>query len=271
MSKMNKKASLFHWVIFVIIAALSIVVLVTYTAGDVFKGEGQVYYSHTAKEAEKFDLFLSVASRSLIDDFLVQRAINGGFKAPSAGLSGETECGSVEGINLWNKLEGDNEEKICLPAIKDELREEFKEKIGSYIALYPANEQVSETFSFVRQPAYDYSLIIEKNHISGTAKTPAIFRVIKKGQVQSEYHFYPAFSFNLGYNPEEYLNLWKEARGLKEICQSAPNLKQCLIENKPSDWKLGACQGDFIRQENRWAFCVKRGITYQFAVDFGAP
>ena len=264
---MNKKASLFHWVIFVIIAALSIVVLVTYTAGDVFKGEGQVYYSHMAKEAEKFDLFLSAASRSLLDDFLVQRAINGGFKAPSAGLSGETECGSVENINLWNKLEGDNGEKICLPAIKDELKEEFKEKIGSYIALYPVNEQVSETFSFVRQPTYDYSLILKKNHISGTAKTPAIFRVIKKGQVQSEYHFYPAFSFNFGYDPEEYLELWKEVQELKETCQSVSDFKQCLIENKLPDWKLGACQGDFIHQENKWAFCVNRGITYQFAFE----
>ena len=266
---MDKKASIFHWVIFVIVAALSIVVLVTYSAGDVFKGEGQVYYSHTAKEAEKFNLFLSAASRSIIDDFLVQRAINGGFKAPSAGMSGETECGSVNEINLWNKLEGDNEEKICLPAIKDELNEEFKEKIGSYISLYPMNEQVSETFSFVRQPTYDYSLIIEENRIKGTAKTPAIFRVIKKGQVQSEYHFYPAFSFNLGYNPEEYFKLWEEAQGLKETCSSASDFKQCLIENKPGDWKVGACQGEFIHQENGWAFCVNRGITYQFAVDFG--
>lgn len=265
---MDKKASLFHWVIFVIIAALSIVILVTYTAGDVFKGEGQVYYVHTAKEAEKLDIFLSAASRSLIDEFLVQRAINGGFKAPSAGLSGETECGSVEGINLWNKLGENGEETICLPAIKDELKEEFKEKIGSYITLYPVNEQVSETFSFVRQSTFDYYLIIEKNHISGTAKTPAIFRVIKKGQVQSEYHFYPAFSFNLGYDSEEYFELWKEAQGLKEICQSAPDFKQCLIESKPVDWKVGACQGDFIHQENKWAFCVNRGITYQFAVDF---
>ncbi len=265
---MDKKASLFHWVIFVIIAALSIVVLVTYNAGDIFKGEGQVYYSHTAKEAEKFNLFLSVASRSIIDDFLVQRAINGGFKAPSAGLSGETECGSINEINLWNKLEGDNREKICLPAIKDELKEEFKEKIGSYIALYPANEQVSDAFSFVRQPAYDYSLIIEEGHIKGTAKTPAVFRVLKKGQVQSEYHFYPAFSFNLGYNPEEYLNLWNEIQELKETCQSVPDFKQCLIEKKPLDWKLGACQGEFIHDGKKWAFCVNRGITYQFAVDF---
>lgn len=266
---MDNKASLFHWVIFVIIAALSIVVLVTYSAGDIFKGEGQVYYAHNAKEAEKFNLFLSVASRSLIDDFLVQRAVNGGFKAPSAGLSGETECGSVDGINLWNKLEGNNGKKICLPAIKDELKEEFKEKIGLYIALYPVNEQVSETFSFVRQSTYDYSLIIEKNHIAGTAKTPAIFRVIKKGQVQSEYHFYPAFSFNLGYDPEEYLELWKESQELKETCQSASDFKQCLIESKPVDWKVGACQGDFIHQENKWAFCVNRGITYQFAVEMG--
>ena len=260
---MDKKASIFHWVIFVIVAALSIVVFVTYTAGDVFKGEGQVYYSHTAKEAEKFNLFLSAASRSIIDDFLVQRAINGGFKAPSAGMSGETECGSVNEINLWN-----NAEHICLPAIKEELKTEFKEKIGSYIAHYPANEQVSETFSFVRQPAYDYSLILEENHIKGTAKTPAIFRVIKKGQAQSEYHFYPAFSFNLGYDPEEYLNLWKEAQGLKEICQSVSDFKQCLIENKPEDWNIGACQGESIHAGNKWAFCVNRGIIYQFAMDF---
>ncbi len=269
---MNKKASLFHWVIFVIVAALSIVVLVTYSAGDVFKGEGQVYYVHNAKEAEKFNLFLSVASRSLIDDFLVQRALNGGFQGPSAGTSGETECGSAEGINLWNKVEmnsQNNQETICLPTIKEELKEEFKEKIGSYIALYPMNEQVSETFSFVRQPTLDYSLIIEENHIAGTAKSPAIFRVVKKGQVQSEYHFYPAFSFNLGYNPEEYFELWKEAQELKETCQSAPEFKPCLIENKPADWNVGSCQGDVIHQENRWAFCVNRGITYQFAVDLG--
>ncbi len=264
---MNKTGSIFHWLILVMIAALGIVVIVVYTQAEEFKGEGQIYYLQNAYAAEKLDILLSQSSRFIIHDFLVQRAINGGFKAPSAGLSGETDCGSVENINLWNKLEGDSGEKICLPAIKDELKEEFKEKIGSYISLYPVNEQVSETFSFVRQPTYDYSLIIEKNHIAGTAKTPAIFRVLKKGQVQSEYHFYPAFSFNLGYDPEEYLELWKEAQELKETCQSAPDLKKCLIENKLPDWRLGACQGDFIHQETKWAFCVNRGITYQFAVE----
>ncbi len=243
MNKMNKKAAMFHWIIFGIVGAIALFFILTakVNVGMEAKGTWQLtFLKENYLPAEKEAIKLNVQARELGRELAQELAINGGFKTGP-------DCGVVDGIPLWNF-----QERWCVPDPEKGIKELFLEK--KRVGKAPIELQDIEEVGI--QGSLFFGQGVPKT-ISSRVGT---------------YTYNTAFSISLGYTFDEYQEVEKEAGALVAGCRSRKDLKNCIAEKKPERWMAGLCDDQPREGSKRTLpFCRASSfppVRYQLGLDF---
>lgn len=245
----SKKGALFHWITFAVLGALGLFLILTFSTdlGVTIKGEQQLgflqdFYLQGEGELLKLDQQASFVGKEVVLE-LVEKA----------GYLDSSECGSLDGINLWNK--GNN---LCFPSLKEDVNNSFNRVW---------REQIDET-----------TYLIEFVGLELIGNTQDQFEIVRQGD---KYSLDKDFRINLGYSFEEFFQLQTEAIFLLGTC-SGKELPVCLNENKPIYWKFTSCTNELYQENEKIVlFCVespnynlfddngaKKRIEYKIGLDF---
>jgi len=234
---MNKKAAIFHWIIFGIMAAVGIFLMVGMKdnlSGGV-KGDWQLQFlEENYFVAESQLLRLDGEAQVLGNNILTEMAGLGGFKEKS-------ECGQMKEVNLWN-----NGAKWCLPEVETIAAEKAQEKLTDYT-----------------------QLVFKENIFYGIGGKKEI-----KSKIGS-YWYDQTFKVELSNSLNEYALLFQKAKVLVTACSGEKELKACLdpkLKDSIKDWQYTSCQDGKYENANRQVpFCVQFGdLQYKFALDFSS-
>jgi len=251
---MNKKAALFHWVIFGILAALGLFLILTVKVDTIgkYKGEWQLnFLNDYYLEAEEDILSIELLAKHAAWKTVLELGEKGGFLE-------EGTCGITAGYNLWNNQLEWNQ---CLPDINENFVLSAEENVKGLL------------------PNLKYSKMkVEGNELS--AKGPQKSITSTSGSFV-KYVYDTSFHVNLGFNvEEEFLKVQEEAFQLVTDCQNMKNVSKCVEENKKENWKLKDCQEEHVEDNRKVPFCVLSStqvfnednervpLQYKFALDF---
>ncbi|MBU0457716.1 MAG: hypothetical protein KKD75_06245 [Nanoarchaeota archaeon] len=256
---MNKKAALFHWIIFGVLAALGIflVTISDIDTGSRIKGEWQLnFLDNYYLEAEKDLLYIDQAAKIVVWQTVLESAGNGGFIT-------EGSCGNISSYNLWNELNRWNE---CLPDINKTISLKVKEGLAESL---PNRE-------------YD-DIKIDGNGIIGKGKKSSILSTSGKFV---NYTYDTNFKVDLGFNIKTDYNILRiEAVQLVDNCRNFDDLERCIKEKKKNNWKFKNCGVEEYREDGKKViFCVESPqqakiynntmvlvpLRYKFALDFSS-
>lgn len=254
----SKKGALFHWIIFIVLAALGLVfVLTTEIEIKGLEGEWQLnflenYYLEAEKDLLRIDQLAKYAAW--------QSALELGEQG---GVIGESKCGKLEEYNLWS-----NAREWCWP----EAEKNFLAMVGGKIAAY--------------LPGRDYSKIkLEGKELAGEGEKNSItsqFYLVTTHYVKYTYDI--SFRVDLGLDvKKEYEEIQKEAIELMGSCGGkGDKLAECIKEKKKENWKFKECGEEYKGAGEKVFFCVESGgkvfdekgslvpVRYKFALDFTA-
>ncbi|MBI4980026.1 hypothetical protein HZC30_00545 [Candidatus Woesearchaeota archaeon] len=256
---MNKTAAVFHWIVFIVLAAMALIYIFSADLEIAeYKGAWQLSYLRAFQASEKNLLFL--------DQEMTQNAEKVAKNLPAALFSSELGCGMYESIAVWNK-----KSDFCLIEPEKKFVEAFKALLGEKEAMYSnftvgVNEIVgiSQNKSIVGS-SLD---LIPTERRSATWFTSYDAFTIKPFYLKYEYA--PSFRVKVNLSFEEYKELEVQAKKLVGKCQNEPELKSCLEQNKNKAWKLGSCGSEsYSNAARKVLFCtlIKAQET-KFALDF---
>ncbi len=240
---MNKKAAVFHWIIFGVLVALGIF-FVYLQAVDITPAKGQwplQFMEQNYLPAEKELLHRDVIARDIGRGVLQTMATLGGFKELSP------RCGVLGTINQWN--DGD---QFCFPEAQKNAVELAQKAL----------KNLSGNFS---------EISFSGNYFS--AKGPKL----TMNSSFASYTYDASFNVNLSYDINDYEKLKVEALNLLSSCKAEKDVAKCVKEKKPADWLLGKCGAEWKSSGKVIPFCVvvygKENLVplrYQFALDFAS-
>lgn len=225
---MSKKGLLLYWIPFIVIGAIGIVLVST----NLFEQE----YGNIGKWQVNFleETFLKAEVDLLINDITAKNAVQEVILllAKSGGLKDSSECGSVNGKNLWNKGQ-----KWCIPVVKD-------------VASVLVSEKTKlSNVKFVGQ------------EMTGLGKDKTI---IVPGEYIQNYTYSTNVALNIGYSFDDYAQIEQEARRLVKDCTGKN--KECVQPKLESHWKL--CGDDIFCVVSPNKYVIKGiPIVYVFALD----
>ena len=155
------------------------------------------------------------------------------------------DCGNLNGVMFWNKAD-----KFCFPDIKANVESLGKAKL---------NTATEKTFSKI---GYDKTLFYS---VGGKETITTKY---------AQYTYDNSFSVDIGYNFDEYGQLFQEATVLVNQCRGKDI--PCISAAKPALWKFESCKKEVIHSSGTtFSFCVESRFTsngeklnYKFALDF---
>jgi len=223
--KMNKKGIIIHLILLGILLALGIFFVASNSNQPaVLKGEWATsFLKENYLESQKILLQNDAVAKNIGSELALDLAELGGFSQPS-------ECGTINGHNLWNKLN-----QWCTPDIGKNLVQqatpEFKQRLPD-VQFYDVN--FSNTFFYGKG-------------LPKTIKSKA-----------GAYTFNNDFSVDLGYSFAEYQDVEQEARILVARCANSLDLRKCLDQNRDDTrWFYNDCNDDDYTEDDRQVpFCV---------------
>lgn len=255
---MNTKATLFHWILFGILAAFGVFFVVFHMSDTLpaqgiwqtnflqntyFKGEEELLRTEHTVRWKSWETVLWVTSLG--------------------GVEQATSCGPVQLFPFWNK-----KEQWCLP----KPTETFVNKVSSYLA--------------AQFPQQGFSHV----HVRGTSVVaqgkPA--EIISQLGNFERYSYDTSFAVDIGYDFAEYTQIIKEAQQLVTQCAGKKLVDECITVFRTTHtyWDSNLCAMDTlsplpepIRQRK---FCVEspskiklydpqgtpQPVLYMFSLDF---
>ena len=249
---MNKKAALFHWILFGVLGSLVLFYILTakIDTGSLVKGEWQLQFlKENYLEAEKDLLKLNIAAQKVGRETALELAKNGGY--PPGKISECGVVGTAPAVPLWNAGT-----KWCFPDITKNVEEVAKGKFSTERPQPPTTITTSGTFFRGKG---------EKKTIPGSDGV-------------SSYTYEQAFSVDVGYSFDEYVTIEQQATALVMKCHAEPDLAKCLQREKPQWWKYGPCDQQSAQPPatRRLVFCVEGTVLsgvpllYQLGLDFSS-
>ncbi len=247
----SKKGTIFHWIGIVVVLALVFVVLSPTEFGVKPKGTWQLDFLHYnyvegEKQLADNDQLALQAGRETVFSL----AKKGGFTHAPA-------CGSVGGVNYWNKGQD-----FCFLNVDGEVNTEFNNMYQKYDK--------------------DASYIVSRHGKELLGKTE---QQVRLGNEKGEHYILnPGFRINLGYDFDEYFLLQDQAKKYVNECKSAEDLQDCLEKVKLSYWKFSSCENEQFSStpDGKVAFCIKSpgnyavlengkfvSVEYRVGLDFG--
>lgn len=227
---MSKKGLLLYWIPFIVIGAIGIVLVSTNLFAQEYGSIGK-WHVHFLEET-----FLKAEVDLLISDIMARNAAQEVILllAKSGGLKDESDCGVVNGKNLWNK--GD---KWCIPVVKDAAGVLISEKTKL------------NSIKFVGQ------------EMTGLGKDKTI---VVPGEYIQNYTYSTNVALSIGYSFDDYAQVEQEARKLVKNC--AGKEKECTVQKLENHWELCGDNIFCVVSPNKY---VVKGIpvVYEFALDFG--
>ena len=127
---MNKKAALFHWIIFGLLAGFAVVLFFSKitNVGIEIKGQWQTdFLKDNYLKAEKVILENEIVAKNIASEIALDVASNGGFSPGTA-----SSCGQVQNANVWYK-----EGTWCLPDVDKAVSALSKQKFTQRLAQRP--------------------------------------------------------------------------------------------------------------------------------------
>jgi hypothetical protein len=261
---MNKKGTIYHWIAFAIIGGIGLFSMLVYSTTSDFGLSAQ---------GDWMNDFLKDISSSTQDSLLgIDQTAHFAGKiivknlSQNAGYLSETfpTCGLYEAVPLWNEADD-----FCFPEIKEEVNKIFTNKFNELYQGYKENE--SEKFN--------YEITMEGQDLIGVTNEGTL--ITKKLGTSQEVE--PNFRVDLGYDFNEYQELFQEAIRLVSFCSGAFDLQFCLDEGLKENWKLNRCDDEIETLdiiERKAIFCVEskfgfvrpnyvfEPVKYQLALDF---
>ncbi len=234
----NKKGLFFHWVILGMILAVGLFLAITnrFTLKQEPPGKWSTnFIVNTLLPAEIDLLNNDQQAREAAWEVIKQLASKGGF-------AGDSDCGQVAQINLWNSAD-----RWCIPLVKDVARNLVESKI-------------SQT-----NVAFIGTMLLA----NGERKV-----IVPPGKAKQRYEYKTDIAVNLAYSFDEYAFLEQQARLLVKNCANSPNLRQCLTEKKEPSWHQ--CEEETVGKVG--LFCVPSPnnyfingqlVVYKFGLQFG--
>jgi len=261
---MNKKAALFHWIIFGIIASIGLyfLLVVNLDLGTETKGVWQLSFVRATLDAEKDLLVIDQSARGAVG-----LAVQGLSKEE---LSADFGCGIYKkNYPFWNK-----EGKFC----ELQADEKIKDKINEYV--------ISQTGITYDKIFFSEGYLIGKNikpkvitssleAIPVQAQNSGLFTQYESYLLKPfhlNYFYYPNFKVKVGsFFGQGYIKVRNQAEIIINQCMDSKDLKSCLDKTKDSSWYYDFCQAENYEELDRKVpFCVQvnENNKYQLALDF---
>lgn len=260
----SKKASLFHWTVFAIMAALAFFVH-SVSEGMDPPGGWHVSFMEFSQQVESEFLYLDKVAMYSANNFLLDSSKKFGFFQASS-------CGDIQGYYLLN-----SGLSFCRPDIIE--AEELDLDLSEFKNVEPSvNTNLLEK---------EYTTKFATSRIIGFSDEEVIF---SKRYYFKEYFFgykiKPSFSIEFGFDvKQEYIDIWNQANDLLIECRGDSSLQSCINSNKPSNWHFSSCPGgSFIESNQKVPFCIgspsgkklfdpdlgqKVDLNYHLALHFG--
>jgi len=246
----SKKGTIFHWIGIAVIFALGFAVLSPTEFGVKPKGDWQLsflQYNYVEGEKQLADtdqLALQIGRKTVLS------------LASKGGFSETPSCGSIGGVNNWNKGQD-----FCFLNVDGNVNTEFN-------SIYKKYDKEAASFTVSRQG----------KELIGKSDTK-----VSLGSGMEQYVLNSGFRANLGYDFDEYFLLQDQAKKMVNECKSAPQLQDCLEKVKPAYWKFGSCDNEqFEEKAGKIIFCIEspgkyavfeKGtfvpVKYKVGLDFG--
>ena len=237
---MNKKAAIFHWILFGFLIALGVFLLVAFKSDFKLTPHGQWqadFLTNHYFAAEKDLLQIDQTAKQSVWDAVLRLSNTSGF-------SGSIPCGQVQESPINNYVLWNDQNKKCLPQIEKEFLKEVEKNLKK------------------RLPERKYSNLKLKKNIFAAQGDKEKKKSQSSAQYYVQYTYDTSFNLNLGFDlVKEYNQLGEEAVKLVRACQKKSNLESCIKKyNKKNQqhWKLKTCdQEKFFSQGRKVVFCVE--------------
>ncbi len=256
---MNKKAAIFHWIVFIVLAAMALIYIFSSDLEVAeYKGAWQLSYLRAFQASEKNLL--------LLDQEMTQNAKKAVEELPQALFSSDLGCGMYENVAVWNK-----QSNFCLLEPEKKFVAAFKVLLGEKEPMYSELKVgVNEVIGISKEKSTVSSSLdlIPTDQKSADLFTYYPVFTIKPFYMKYEYN--PSFRVKADLSFEDYKQLEVLAKKLVSTCQNELELKSCLEQHKNKAWKFGSCSAEsYSSADRKWLFCTKiKAQETKFALDF---
>ncbi|MAF99301.1 MAG: hypothetical protein CMH61_01695 [Nanoarchaeota archaeon] len=236
----NKKGLVLYWIVPVVIFALilfTVIVVRTTSLQTTVGGDWAFNFLDNVYDAEE---------ELLVQDLLIKKSAwkTAVELSSSGGQVAESDCGTIDDINVWNK-----KEEWCLPDVSTNVLNKFVEHLeGNDKGYY----DLDFTHGFSGKSD-------QKDVVSND-----------KGTYTYSYNF----DVDLGYSFSGYDELFEKSQRFVFECRNVRDLKSCL-EDKRGNWKFTSCENEAFRFGHvKIPFCARSSklpegfVDYSFALDF---
>lgn len=252
---MNKRASIFHWIIFGVLAAFGIFFILSFDIQITQpKGVWQLSYIHAYEEAEKSLLVQDNAINNIAESAR-QDTMKKAFDA-------DIGCGKMDNFVLWN-----NKGNLCNPPLEQKFPEKLKQELLTQLNL---NYQITLKEGYAHGETAERKLITSIPDIAAKNKLATLF----DGRLFLTDPFYLRYEYNPGFRAKvsfaEFYELQSTVQKLILDCRKVEELKACLDTRKPAFFSYSNCaQPSFDEKERKVPFCVNYlGNQFLFGLDF---
>jgi hypothetical protein len=253
--KMNKKASVIYWIVFVAIGALGYFFLLTVQNDHVqVRGQWHVSFAKAVQVSEADLLWLDATVIDVRDD-AVQWLAAGGY------LSQDLGCGSFEQLHLLN-----TRDTFCEQNAPGLVQEKFTELLSQTVDhQYTITLEDGTLFGVAQEKSYVTSSIPEARYAHTTW-----FGSFTGSPYYLQYSYLPHFRISVDSFLTNYQKILQEAQTLHTACTNDDQLITCINNNVEQNWRAyNDCTQGVSEQDRKVAFCVTVDtIEYAFALDF---
>ena len=296
--KKSKKAQFFN---ILLLITTAFILTIVYTAGDLKKeqfkdpiGTHAIEIAKMTQESEKVLLYVDYSAKL--------SAWQAAFSlADSGGISSIYNRGEYLKYNLWK--EDKNLNTFGPSDYKEEFLRKTKENLKQFLGYYGKQKEIEiSNINTIylslsdKNNLIDYSLLLFNNSLAGSADSQMFVAGLRGGTLAGydllqgqtrRYIVNPSFNVDISYDINEYNKLTDISQELLDKCSGTDDVYSCINTNKPSNWKIGACDEEFNPEENQkiFRFCVTsdyklpyydskkinfliKPVQYKFALDF---
>jgi len=229
---MNKKAGIVHWIVFGVVAAIGFFLLLNadLEAGIQTKGAWQISYLRAFQDAEKDLLLIDQTTREAVK--LTAESLT------TESLAGDLGCGKDNGYTLWNNKEG-----FCNLKIEDKFKEKFNSLVEEktkikYDEFIISQDEIVGKSNQQKAILSSFELIPIEDKSAGMFTDYKSF-IIKPFYLRYEYN--PSFRVKATGKFAEFKLLFSQAQILVDECKSKSDLKNCLDQQKETNWHYSSC------------------------------